>query len=180
LREPASALKRCDAVILTRADAAQKKQLPGASQRFIQGKPVFYAIHHPVLAAVVEPLGQWSGVRQPPPEYNWLEGRKTFAFAGIGHNSDFKRTLTAMGCHLKGFMGFSDHHPYAPGDVNALKHAYKQAGAEIMATTEKDMARLKLCNRWSIPLAVVGVDIAFSNQKAAFEHFVAQKLQKSE
>jgi tetraacyldisaccharide 4'-kinase len=183
LREPAAMLARSDALILSRVKAASQnlrsRRPTGLTEQWIDKKPVFKTIHRPVIAAVVKPHGRWSGKRHIAYSKTLLFQRKVFAFSGIGNNSDFVRTLASFNCDLKGALGFSDHHPYSSKDVHLLWMACKQAHADIMVTTEKDMARMGYENRWPVELIVVGIDVFFQGQQSAFDDFIANSLDQN-
>ncbi len=70
-----------------------------------------------------------------------LEGRKVFAFCGIGKPDKFFRTLTEMGAMLVGAKAFPDHHNFSRTDIERLKTRADALGA-LPVTTEKDFLRL--------------------------------------
>jgi tetraacyldisaccharide 4'-kinase len=70
-----------------------------------------------------------------------LEGRKVFAFCGIGKPEKFFRMLTEMGARLVGSRSFPDHHNFSRDDMEWLKTRADALGAHLV-TTEKDFVRL--------------------------------------
>ena len=70
-----------------------------------------------------------------------LEGRKVFAFCGIGNPEKFFRMLTEMGAQLVGTRSFPDHHNFSRADIERLKTRADALGAHLL-TTEKDFVRL--------------------------------------
>jgi len=78
-----------------------------------------------------------------PPE---LAGRRVFAFSGLADNEQFFDALRAQGVNVAGTRGFPDHHRYAAADVDAIREAARAAGAERIATTEKDAVKLRGCD----------------------------------
>lgn len=71
-----------------------------------------------------------------------LNGRKVFAFAGIGYPAKFFRMLSGNGVDVVGTKAFSDHHPYTENDIEALLKTAEAKGADIVLTTSKDGVRL--------------------------------------
>ncbi|WP_299811037.1 tetraacyldisaccharide 4'-kinase [uncultured Roseibium sp.] len=71
-----------------------------------------------------------------------LDGRKLFAFAGIGRPQKFFASLKELGYQVKQTRAFADHHPYTEADVRALLTEAEEAGLQLV-TTAKDMVRLE-------------------------------------
>lgn len=71
-----------------------------------------------------------------------LRGRRLFAFAGLADNKQFFRSLTDAGLTLAGTLTFRDHHRYTPHDLDRIAAAAKDAGAELIVTTEKDAVKI--------------------------------------
>jgi len=80
-----------------------------------------------------------------------LASKRLFAFAGLADNDQFFASLRALGLSVAGTKGFRDHHRYTPADIAAVKAAARDAGAEIVVTTEKDA--VKIDDRDIIPIA---------------------------
>jgi tetraacyldisaccharide 4'-kinase len=80
-----------------------------------------------------------------------IAGKRVFAFAGLADNDQFFRTVVECGATLAGSLGFRDHHRYSAADVRVLRDLAREAGAEILVTTEKDA--VKIADRDIIPLA---------------------------
>ena len=73
---------------------------------------------------------------------------------------------------LRGFVFFADHHDYSGEDIELICRCAKDAGADLIMTTEKDHARLAHISSWPLDLAVVGVRISFGDNKDDFEKFI--------
>lgn len=81
------------------------------------------------------------GARLRPRPASGIEGRRLFAFAGIGDPEKFFDTVTEAGGLVAGTRAFPDHHFYADDELADLVHQARVAGLELV-TTEKDAARL--------------------------------------
>jgi tetraacyldisaccharide 4'-kinase len=128
LREPPQALRRAD-ILLRTGDADHEESL-----REAPSLPSFRGIHRP------RELVEAATGRVSPPAA--LQGRKVFAFAGIGSPEAFRRGLTALGAEVVSFQAFPDHHSYGRSDIGALRLLAAKSGAARIVTTEKDGVRL--------------------------------------
>jgi len=71
-----------------------------------------------------------------------LEGKRVFAFAGIGDPERFYRTLRSAGIEVVRERSFADHHPFTESEIEGLL-ADATAEQLTLVTTEKDFARLR-------------------------------------
>ena len=70
-----------------------------------------------------------------------LNGKKVFAFAGIGRPKKFFDTLKGIGCSVTGTAEFPDHHIYTVDEISHLVQKANDMSA-ILVTTSKDRTRL--------------------------------------
>ena len=105
---------------------------------------------------------------EPEPEAARLfAGREVVAFAGIGRPEKFFATLEALGANLVARHAFGDHHPFAREEIAGLQAEAEARGA-LLATTEKDQARIPLAlvnPQMRAPLALP-VTLAFDDGDA--------------
>jgi len=71
-----------------------------------------------------------------------LKGQKVLAFAGIGRPEKFFASLRELGADVVEACGFDDHHRFSVDEARDLLTAAKARGL-VLATTEKDMARIQ-------------------------------------
>ena len=158
LREPPGALTRAHVLILTRA-TSPKPQLPPALTAL--DVPILYAGHRPYLGGVVPAGGpfQWRILRSSGKlQGNLWANRRVFGFSGIARNNEFRQTLAGLGGTLVGFQGFDDHYAYKQSDLALIWGHAREWGADLIATTKKDYARLVGRAPWPMDLAVVGIE----------------------
>jgi len=186
LREPASSLSRADALILTRSDSAPgsiKANLVDRLMYLSQKRSVYITFHAPYIFKVVKAAGDIEHIDLSKSR-DWnseiIKGRNVFAFSGIARNEDFIHTVESFGCNVSGFAGFSDHHKYSDEDINKILRSAKNAGAEIVCTTEKDYARMGHSKSWPIDLVIIGIEIAFGDDEAAFNSYIHNRLSELE
>ncbi len=172
LREPTSALRFSDALVMTRS--AQPFCSP--TEPWAMNGPVFCAIHEPFFSHRFS-VGEKPAfhVNAPCTGDELLIGKRYYAFSGIARNDDFLKTLKKMGANVCGFLGFSDHHFYSTEDIQAVLSAAVNAGATTLVTTEKDLVRLH--GRFQFPLecVVIGIRICLDNAMA-FDRFIQNRI----
>jgi tetraacyldisaccharide 4'-kinase len=135
LREPLTALKRADIVLITRSDRTENVgQLKEVVGRFT-GAPVFTARYSPrdlmdVATGETRPL-------------DFLRGKPVFAFAGIARPDSFISLLGTLGAKVTGTAVYGDHYAYTRSDLAGLIRQAGEHSSSLLATTEKDGVRLK-------------------------------------
>jgi tetraacyldisaccharide 4'-kinase len=71
------------------------------------------------------------------------------AVAGIARPARFFSALRDQGYDVARELAFADHHWYTAKDLDRIDAAVRQAGADLVVTTEKDAARLPGRPRWA-------------------------------
>jgi tetraacyldisaccharide 4'-kinase len=142
LREPKSALARADVIAITRSGHAPEVE---AVIRRESDSPIFYAQMR------LDSVHAWRG------DYPGIEDRNArahrfFAFCGIGNPSAFVADLRGAGLAVVGHRFFRDHHRYDEQNARSLEQAARQAGADALLCTEKDVFNLAGIGRPSIPV----------------------------
>ena len=160
LREPLSALRDADAVVITRADRVPAAQVDALADRLARLAPraSLHRSGHVPTALVVE-----AGRHLPP---SALAGRRVCAFCGIGNPEGFFAALAEAGAELAGRITFDDHVAYGPAELERLAEAVRACGAEAAVTTAKD--RVKLTGReLPVPLWTLRVEIRITSGQDA-------------
>jgi tetraacyldisaccharide 4'-kinase len=179
LRETASSLKRGDAFVFTRSDMEAPKPI---DQKTIlpPGKPIFHSYHTPYVYKVVSGENQKGRGRLKISSGNNFEifkRKSVFAFSGIAHNDNFRRTLESSKCKLTGFVGYPDHYQYSSKELDKILSLAIDQSADFIFTTEKDFVRVAHRIKWPIDLVVIGVEISFGEQDKDFKFFIKSRLQ---
>jgi tetraacyldisaccharide 4'-kinase len=150
LREPLSALRRADLVVVTNSsDSASLEEATRAIRRQNERAPVLSAAYE-----VVDAQEMGAGRRVGADE---LCGRRLLAFAGLGSPRGFAETLTAAGVRVADLVEYPDHHWFAEGDLGDLAQQARAIGAEGLITTDKDWVRLRGRALPLVPLWVLSV-----------------------
>jgi tetraacyldisaccharide 4'-kinase len=172
LREPVSALKRADAIVLTRSDQIKKSELENLEAKLRRINPkmlIAKAVHNPLLVQTA---------RGEQITLDKLKGKKIFAFCGIGNPDAFLNTLTKIGAQLVGSKAYNDHHIYT--DEN-IKDIYEQAlylGAQLVLTTQKDWTKISPMNlpTAEIPFAYLAMEIKFTDGQDKLKQLIDTTL----
>ena len=132
LREPKTALRRTDILLLTRTDLVAA---PINFEPFVQEKQIFETRHQPTR------LYQLSTGEEC--ELDLLKGQHILAVCGIGNPEAFVGTLRQFGPKAVELLAFPDHHRYSLADLNDISTRARDIGVNIVVTTEKDSQKLE-------------------------------------
>jgi len=152
LREPATGLRRADAILITRSDQVPDVQkVVDLVRRYNSAAPIFQCSHAHVGLRTAE--GDAHSLAE-------LSSKRLFAFAGIGNPQGFATQLKGVAGELVGSRWFADHWDYSGAD---LAQVIKEAGrcrAEVIVTTEKDWVKVARVLSHDAPLAIWRVELA--------------------
>jgi tetraacyldisaccharide 4'-kinase len=135
LREPISALRRADIVVITRSVQAPAPAIEAMVQRHTKS-PIFYA------ATKLENVLRVPQLAVGLPPEDWPRAR-FLAFCGIGNPSAFFEDLRRWGFQVVGERSFPDHHVYDARETADLELAAANCGADALLCTEKDVWNLR-------------------------------------
>lgn len=167
LREPASSLRRADAIALIGEVA------PGSSP----AGPLDPTVKNPFAAPalplehklVLEVERAMELVDVPP---------RPVAFCAIGRPEQFFRQLLQNGVEAVAEIQFRDHHSYTQADVATLQRTASDRGAEGFVTTEKDAINLGALAAQLQPLSIAQAVMTLDNADAALDailHTIQQR-----
>lgn len=178
LREPVTAVRFADAVILTRADQNHPEAYIELIRR-VHPRPVFICSHSPLIRMSIPPHQQLDfSMNFEPSDQKVLHGKTAFAFSGIARNDTFFKTVQMLGARVKGTLAFEDHHVFDMVDIEKILQEALAVGANCLVTTDKDFVRLSGKLRFPLPLVVVGVVVNFGDQQDLWRTYVVDNLNK--
>lgn len=135
LREPLESLARADIIVLTRVE-------PGQNVSAIEFLLRQHNPKAPIFRSRVVPR-DWVDVDCGAVRGTANPGfRRVAAFCGLGAPRAFWRTLEQLGLEIAFRQAFPDHHRYRAADLRKLAAQAVAAGAEVLATTQKDAINL--------------------------------------
>lgn len=133
-REPLNALKRADAVILTKVRQGEDVSRIGEQIRSRSAALILTSSYHV------------TSFRRAKTKFrvdlNGVRGKHAVAFCGIGRPESFTETLTEIGIHVDTTIAFADHHWYTAPDLQRIVAEQERWKAEFIVTTEKDLVRI--------------------------------------
>jgi tetraacyldisaccharide 4'-kinase len=135
LREPVSAIRRADVVVITRSVQAPSPAIEVVIRRHTQS-PIFYATTRLESVLRVPQLA----VELPPQD--WRSAR-FMVFCAIGNPAAFHEDLHRWGFQVAGERSFPDHHLYTEREIAELEQAAANCGADALLCTEKDVWNLR-------------------------------------
>lgn len=139
LREPAHALRRADAVVVTRAGAVMP-ELNALIERHY-GKPADAWCRHAWGAIDVFECAPGKAPVRRTESAAFLQGKKVVAVAGLGNPQPFMQMLHDAGATISAQHIRADHAAYRAADALRLLHAAQEQQA-VLATTWKDWTKL--------------------------------------
>ena len=155
LREPATGLARADVVILSRSDAIDataRQALQTEIHRLAPRSLYCEIVHRPEFLR--NGLGELQRVET-------LRAHPIVACCGIGNPAGFRHTLEQCGYDVRDLREFPDHYGYGRDDIESLTAWARDAGAEAVVTTHKDLVKLRLPRLGPIPLWALTIGAEF-------------------
>ncbi|MEM6258072.1 MAG: tetraacyldisaccharide 4'-kinase [Planctomycetota bacterium] len=135
MREPRSALRRADAVVVTRSDQAPPEGLAALDEQvtLITGKPPIAHAEH-----------TWSALKDARDrlhDLSLITDQSVMGVVGIGNPAAFEATLNQHAGQVLHCEAQPDHHYYTRKQLLKLLDLATTAGAEAVVTTEKDWVK---------------------------------------
>lgn len=158
LREPPTALRRADAVVVIEEEAALTAERRAAT-RARAGRwtaaPVYFA--------------------RKSARGGELAGARPLAFCGLAEPGSFWRTLEGMGVLAADRVAFRDHHRYTEADVERLAARARASGGAGCVTTAKDAMNLPPgAGERLAPLRVVELELTWLEAEAGLDALMEQ------
>ncbi|HEX5082547.1 MAG TPA: tetraacyldisaccharide 4'-kinase [Blastocatellia bacterium] len=160
LREPITAMRRADAVIVTRSDQPfDRHALEHAVGRFARGgAPVFYA-HHKMTELIRLDCG---GAVSPA----GFARKRIAAMSGVARPDRFIADLEGLGMEIVLRRDFDDHHRYTREELSEIVERAREVRAEAIVMTEKDAANLPPGFAGPPPIFAARIEFICENEKA--------------
>jgi tetraacyldisaccharide 4'-kinase len=135
LREPAAALHRADAILLTKANLGDAERVAAAVRALGYAGPLFRCAFEPAGLRRLD-----GGCDLPLAA---LRGRRVSLLSGIAQPGGFATAVRALGAEVAERIAFPDHHPYRDLAPLEGRLAGADPGAPDWLTTEKDAVKLR-------------------------------------
>jgi tetraacyldisaccharide 4'-kinase len=169
-REPLSALRRAQIVVLTRTESVDSKSLEELVLKVHPDARVF--------CSRTELMGWTDALNGAPATSETIRTQKAAAFCGIGNPQAFFADLRRWGFNLVAEDAFPDHHVYTGGDLQQLVAGARSKGAAALLTTQKDA--VKFSRDWALELPIFACEIEARIRDAGdFERALLTYLEKA-
>lgn len=177
LREPATALRRADIIVLTGTEGNDDI---ARTNDFIS--------QHPAVTRSLSDKMIFSACRKPrdlirgrvgtvfPLEY--LRDKKIVAFAGIAEPEYFRKTIQSVGGDVVRFIAFPDHYLYESQDIIKIRDALRESEAHMILTTEKDGTKLIGFPEFLDNIFMLRIDMEIGSLQEEFKSLVMEMVQK--
>ena len=146
LREFPSALKRADIIIFTRSNSTE---LPENTAKYCKGKSVYFS-------EFIYSKFMYQGKELATDE---LDGKNVWLMSGIAHNKQFNEQIMRYAVRIQGHSKFADHHNYSANTLEAVVQSAKEAGADLIITTQKDYVKVPPAYRQHFAYPVLSVNM---------------------
>jgi len=102
-------------------------------------------------------------------------GAHAYLMAGVARPERLAKTADAAGLNVVGHTFFGDHHDFTAAEIARVEAAAKQAAAEIIATTEKDLSRLHR-HDLDLPVVAIGIEVTLVSGNDTLEERLKRAL----
>jgi tetraacyldisaccharide 4'-kinase len=167
LREPISASRRADVLVVTRK--AERPEIEASNSHSFS---IFYGQTRLLGFRRLPGAGRLHYVSEIGPG-------PFFAFCGIGNPQAFFDDLSHWHVPIAGKRSFRDHHRYSTKELQSLKREALRAGAIAFVTTEKDACNISDLEGFELPIFAAAIELAMSAETefdAALERKLAAAL----
>ncbi|MBI5787440.1 MAG: tetraacyldisaccharide 4'-kinase [Candidatus Schekmanbacteria bacterium] len=174
LREPLTAVKRADVVLLSKADKiANLPQLHNLIRTYNPTSPIFHAAHKPVGLVEV--------ITRQDYKLDWPANKRVAVLSAIGDPASFKNLLVDLGAEVVSENHFPDHHDFLPDELGKVEQQAIETGCMAIITTAKDALRLPLdvVRNFKLPVLVLKIALKIIDKQEEWERFWLAKLGRS-
>lgn len=154
LREPLSAIKRADIIIITKADYPENISDIIETVRF-------YNPHPPIFKGIYKPSELVNIATGSKEDINILKNKSVTIFSGIANPLSFSYLIKNAGADIAKEFIFNDHHFYTKNDIDEIKLSGKKT--DIIITTEKDAVKIRELIKEDINIWAVRIDLYIDN-----------------
>jgi tetraacyldisaccharide 4'-kinase len=165
LREPVRHLSRASYVLVTKSEVEPQLELLETIRKHNRDAEIIRCAHKPKIFREVH--------GQEEQKLNFLYERYVGVFCGIASPRGFEQLIHRMSGELRYKKRFLDHHRYNEEELHRLFLQAKNAGVEVMVTTEKDAVRIPDQFKPVIPLYYLRMEIEIVEGFEDFEEAVS-------
>jgi tetraacyldisaccharide 4'-kinase len=170
LREPLSALKRADLIVLSKiSDSSLKQQISQQISSYYNGQTVETGYR-------LSSVSQFETEQKLEPSA--LLDKQVLAFCGIGNPNSFFQLLREKGLRVEKEAIFPDHYAYSNLDLMSLEREGLKLGIDYLVTTAKDALKLSGNLQLSLPVLIFHIEVEFISGEEALWSEIQKILEK--
>ena len=171
LREPFTALRRADVILLTHTDAVDMLQdAKAAFQQLAPNALILESVHQPVRLYPLVPKPSFEETAFLHAAKKAIAGKRILAVCGIGNPDAFVATLRQYSPERVELLAFPDHHVYTEVDMAVIDTTFQTAQADLIVTTQKDEQKLvDLAADREVVIAVLEIALVIKNEVDKFD-----------
>ncbi len=177
MREPMSAFRRADIVVLTKANQAREGAVDEIRKKlspYVSGDRIFVA-DITLESWIAREPGE---AERSVPEEGFVPRGKYIALSAIGSPSGFYRFLDELGVTVVERRTYRDHHILTEKETAELERLAAERGADGFVCTEKDLANIPKELSLNLPLYVPCIKTELRDP-LAFKLKILEKLRPS-
>ncbi len=133
LREPVTALKRADVIVITRSKFVRDLRSLQRELEAVNPNAQFYSASF----SASQLIG-----REQTMHVKYLEDKSVFLFAGVGNFRTLERQVTALCGDLDHALELDDHQRYSDELLKYIKEMADQFDSDLILTTGKDWVKI--------------------------------------
>ncbi len=174
LREPVAFDSCANLVVLTRSNLVDASRRSDIRQQLLA--------HHPHLKLAEAELVTegWLSADQQSHPLKCLQGRRLFAFCGIGNPAGFLETLKDAGMDVVQCITFEDHHRFRPDELESIGEQAGQLECDAIVCTPKDLVKLNFKLAGRPPIFALLTRVRISQGEEVVTHLIGGLLSKLE
>ena len=154
LREPASSLKRANAVVLTRTNLVLAAEIQAIKLRINEANPTV------VVAETQTVANGLIDANRERHDLSAITG-PVFGVCGIGNPDGFIQTLQSNSVEVASQKFFVDHHAYCDNDLQEIERLAAASGSKAIICTLKDLVKINRQRLGDIPVFALVINIEF-------------------
>lgn len=167
LREPIKNIRRADYIFLTKSDGSHRlEHLKRFIRRHTKRAEIIECCHKPQHLVKL-----FSNDRE---KLEKLKGLRVAALSAIARPESFEGFLKQLGADLILADHYADHHRYTQQELIDFVNQAKDAGAEMIVTTEKDAVRMPRLDRCDVPIYFLRIQIDILSGRESFDQCISR------
>ncbi len=176
LREPPSALRRANIILLTHTNTPNLSvSATETVERLAPNALILESVHQPtrLYSLVSKDRDNQNNIKR-------LKGKRLLAVCGIGNPASFETTLRRCSAENVELLAFPDHHTYTEKDGRRIYAAFWASKADMIVTTQKDEQKLmQLVGHRRFPIFVLEIVLVIAQGDEKLTNVLSASIRES-